>query len=379
VVLTLMDDVRNVLAQDAYNPVSDPVDPYLQITLPSTGVYRISVKERRSFIGHSACFYQMSVDLGPSGSNNSFGTATPVLLPRSVSGTVSPAGDADFYKWTLLQSGTLTADLDAKEHLLSYLNGTLGLYNVSGMVSLNSSTPDPQLTVSVPAATYAISVSGTISGSPQEEAYYTLYLDADSDGDGLVLPNDNCPTISNPGQEDQDQDGVGNVCDNCPTVFGPDQTDHDGDGLGDPCDPDDDNDGLSDDFERSIYTDPYLADTDGDGLTDYQEVAYDGNPNSYDPYVGDLNALYWDTDFDGYSDLTDPIPLTHNFNDGDLAPLGASDGVIDIADVLIALRIATGTLQPTLLELSHADLYPAGAPDGVINLSDVLVLMQQLP
>ena len=39
----------------------------------------------------------------------------------------------------------------------------------------------------------------------------------DSDGDGVLDPNDNCPDDFNPGQEDFDGDGVGYVCDTtCP-------------------------------------------------------------------------------------------------------------------------------------------------------------------
>ena len=98
-------------------------------------------------------------------------------------------------------------------------------------------------------------------------------VDPDTDGDGLVDSNDNCPLVANPGQLDTDGDGLGDACDtdddndgildiddafpldsqestdtdqdgvgdnsdNCPTVANPDQLDTDGDGLGDVCDSD---------------------------------------------------------------------------------------------------------------------------------------------
>ena len=38
----------------------------------------------------------------------------------------------------------------------------------------------------------------------------------DSDGDGVLNTNDNCPQDPNPRQEDFDGDKVGNACDLCP-------------------------------------------------------------------------------------------------------------------------------------------------------------------
>lgn len=76
----------------------------------------------------------------------------------------------------------------------------------------------------------------------------TLYLEKDSDGDGVGDVADNCPTSQNSDQKDSDGNRVGDVCedydrdgamasyDNCPMIPNSDQSDVDKDGIGDVCD-----------------------------------------------------------------------------------------------------------------------------------------------
>ncbi len=71
---------------------------------------------------------------------------------------------------------------------------------------------------------------------------------------------------------DDDGDGVADDDDNCPDVSNADQLDTDGDGSGDACDDDDDNDGLSDDVEDELGTDPANSDSDGDGVSDLSDA-----------------------------------------------------------------------------------------------------------
>lgn len=59
--------------------------------------------------------------------------------------------------------------------------------------------------------------------------------DLDADADGLVDRDDNCPTLSNPTQDNEDGDALGDACDPCPPL--PVNADADGDGVGDACDP----------------------------------------------------------------------------------------------------------------------------------------------
>jgi hypothetical protein len=58
---------------------------------------------------------------------------------------------------------------------------------------------------------------------------------ADSDGDGVIDPCDDCPANLDPDQLDSDGDGVGDACDNCPAHANADQADCDSDGMGNRC------------------------------------------------------------------------------------------------------------------------------------------------
>ena len=152
--------------------------------------------------------------------------------------------------------------------------------------------------------------TGTIS------AVLTISL-GDTDGDGIVDANDNCPTTANADQSDTDGDGVGDVCDNAPNTPNADQKDTDGDGDPDATDPDDDNDGTpdgSDDFPEDPNED---TDTDQDGIgnnadpDDDNDGVLDAEDNC--PLVANADQL--DTDSDGIGDVCDPDKDGNGFDD----------------------------------------------------------------
>lgn len=60
---------------------------------------------------------------------------------------------------------------------------------------------------------------------------------ADTDGDTVVDPADNCPDVANVDQRDFDGDQRGDACDRCPHVADTADPDDDDDGVGDSCDP----------------------------------------------------------------------------------------------------------------------------------------------
>jgi hypothetical protein len=146
---------------------------------------------------------------------------------------------------------------------------------------------------------------------------------------------------------------------------------------------DTDLDGLPDTVETNTGTynsptdtgtDPNVVDTDGDGLDDGDEISqYNTNPTRRD------------SDGDGFGDDVElgagtlpndpagPWPAA----DGDLAPLGLYDGVVNVADYLVAQRMALGLEPQDELAIAHGDVMSTGASAGIIDTADVLLILQQ--
>ncbi|MCB0322303.1 MAG: fibronectin type III domain-containing protein [Bdellovibrionales bacterium] len=129
--------------------------------------------------------------------------------------------------------------------------------------------------------TYFIAVrardaAGNLGSYSAELRITTPGDDRDNDNDGVPDDSDNCPVNANSDQLDGDRDGIGDVCD--AENEGDTPLDTDGDGTPDTHDTDDDNDGLSDEQEANLGSDPLAPDTDNDGVHDGQEVMDGSDP-----------------------------------------------------------------------------------------------------
>jgi len=132
-----------------------------------------------------------------------------------------------------------------------------------------------------------------------------------------------------------------------------------------------DGDGILDADEIANGTDPNDVDTDDDGIVD----GAGGRVLLADYALNGGTGTPVDTDGDGYVDGELDFgndPTVADYADGNIAPLGAPDTVVNVADYLIATRIVTGDLPVTPEALGHIDMNA----DGQINAGDLVLLMQ---
>ena len=126
---------------------------------------------------------------------------------------------------------------------------------------------------------------------------------------------------------DTDGDGVADISDVFPLDY-TESVDTDGDGTGNNADNDDDNDGLSDEDETTVGTDPLNPDSDGDGVNDStDDLPLDGAETVDTDGDGTGNNADLDDDNDGLSD-TDEIAAGTN----PLNPDSDGDGIADASD-----------------------------------------------
>ncbi len=157
----------------------------------------------------------------------------------------------------------------------------------------------------------------------------------DGDGDGFINSADNCPSVSNPGQEDTDADGTGNACDTAEDDCGNNQND-DGDGLSDCGDPDcaASNECVDSDSDAIVNADdncpnannPGQEDTDGDGSGNACDTAEGACANGVsDDTDGDVDCA----DADCAADPACAAPADDDDGDG---VLNATDNCPSVAN-----------------------------------------------
>ncbi|UCE17298.1 MAG: T9SS type A sorting domain-containing protein [Gemmatimonadota bacterium] len=202
-------------------------------------------------------------------------------------------------------------------------------------------------------------------------------LTTDTDEDGILDVEDNCPYDANPLQDDTDTDGIGDACDNCPHEPNPDQIDDDGDGSGDVCDS--------------------CTDTDGDGYGDpgyaVNTCQEDNCPALSNPDQADVQR--GNIDCQGDIDVLDVLAVVNHILGTTLlagSPLERADcnddGSVDILDALgivnailgignCAAALSTTAITPEVMQFCRS-LKPYLSP-GDFNRFMALVKAESAP
>ncbi len=254
---------------------------------------------------------------------------------------------------------------------------------------------------------------------------------ANSDGDALGDACDNCPDATNQDQANGDGDGVGDACDNCIGTANQDQANGDADSLGDACDncpdianedqADADDDGTGDACECTfgdIHPDGVGNDT--VNLSDFvlgrRKITLAVETNDRDLTCGDLapgavtcvvadGPDAWCRQGDGLFKLADLLVIRRLVLQayelsctacaprlatvdrrlaGDVSPLAAPDGLVNVADVVATLRWSVGLDTPTREQALRADVAPASVEnavatvqgDSTVNVADAVLLLR---
>lgn len=280
------------------------------------------------------------------GALNASGSA--ITVEFSVSGTATPGADYAILGGTaIIPVDSSSATVDVKPVADDLLEG-----DETVVIELTS-TSDTRLTLGNPAAAIVDIVDdeavadddsdgvANIEECPDVESCRDTdgdtvpdYQDPDDDGDGVPSTTENAPTQDTDDDgtpdylddnddgdgrptrdEDEDADGDGNPA--------TDPTDIDDDGIADYLDPEDqggpdgdlDGDGLTNERETELGTDPENADSDGDGVGDGDEVTAETDPLDHRSF----------TDADG--DLVpDAVELAEDTNPGDADSFLDTDG-----------------------------------------------------
>lgn len=226
------------------------------------------------------------------------------------------------------------------------------------------------------------SYSGNVDADPWL-ASMPACLVPDTDGDGVLDVDDNCPATPNPDQADMDGDGLGDACDpdidgdgvlntadNCPVTPNADQADLDGDGLGDVCDPDKDGDGVPNTSDNCpVNANSDQADTDADGIGDAcdPDIDGDGVANTTDNCPVTPNADQADFDADGKGDACDNDDDNDGIRDArDACPFenpagrdadqdGCIDRLGDLASLIKSFHLPKGFENSLLAKAANAE------------------------
>jgi len=151
-------------------------------------------------------------------------------------------------------------------------------------------------------------------------------INMDSDGDGLLNCEDNCPEDPNPNQEDADGDGVGDPCDNCPDFHNPDQQLA---SLGDRVWRDADTDGIQDFGEF--------------GFEDIPVILYDAGMSVVDTVPTGINGRYaFDELCPGDYTIDVVPPAGMSFTGQDVGGDDAIDSDVDPATGRVAVTLNDG-------------------------------------